>query len=86
MATMEKHGLLRYKDDAGNLYILYPVCTAEDVDGLEEALAGKLDKTGGTVTGTLTAGGALAISGYGTAAPAAAVSNPVAGQLYVQLV
>lgn len=86
MATIEQHGLLRYKDDAGNVHILYPVCTVEDVDGLEDALADKLSNTGGTVTGTLRAGGALAISGYGAAAPETAVSDPVAGQLYVQLV
>ena len=86
MANYKYSGQMIYKDDAGNNYILYPLTQKDCVDGLEDALADKLSNTGGTVTGTLRAGGALAISGYGAAAPETAVSDPVAGQLYVQLV
>ena len=33
---IEKTGALKFKDEAGNVYILYPVTTAEQVEGLEE--------------------------------------------------
>ena len=41
MATTENYGLLTYKDESGNLYLLYPVTKAELVDGLDEALAAR---------------------------------------------
>lgn len=41
MATIEKSGLLKYKDKAGNLYIMRPVTDANNVDGLDALLAGK---------------------------------------------
>ena len=37
MAITEQSGLLTYKDEAGETYLLYPVTKAECVDGLEEA-------------------------------------------------
>lgn len=36
MATKEKSCLLNYVDEYGNMVLLYPVTTAENVDGLEE--------------------------------------------------
>ena len=47
MATTENNGLLTYKDEAGNLHLLYPVTKAELVDGLDEVLEGKVDKVTG---------------------------------------
>lgn len=45
MAVYEKNGLLNYIDDSGNRFILYPVTTTDNVDGLDTALAEKVDKT-----------------------------------------
>lgn len=39
MAVVEKSGLMKYKDEAGNLYLMYPITTTDNVDGLDEALA-----------------------------------------------
>ena len=39
---IEKTGALKFKDEAGNIYILYPVTTAEQVEGLEELLNDKI--------------------------------------------
>lgn len=50
MATYERSGLLTYKDAAGNMYLLYPITKVENVDGLEDALAGKVSKIQGTAT------------------------------------
>lgn len=38
MAVTEQNGLMKYKDKAGNLYILYPITNAENVDGLTELI------------------------------------------------
>ena len=37
MSTIQKGGLLSLKDKNGNLYILYPVTTKENIADLEEA-------------------------------------------------
>ena len=44
MAILEKNGLLKYKDAAGNITILYPVTTKENVDGMEDIDEHLLDK------------------------------------------
>lgn len=41
MAVIENSGLMKYKDKDGNTNIMYPITTMENVDGVEEALAGK---------------------------------------------
>lgn len=43
MAIYEKNGVLNYLDAEGNKNILYPVTKAEDVDGLDEELALKVN-------------------------------------------
>ena len=64
MATTEKKGILTYVDNSGNMTLLYPVTTADAVDGLDEIISeetGKvkstadaaLPKAGGTMTGAL---------------------------------
>lgn len=40
MAVIEKSGLMKYKDEAGNVYLLYPITTMDNVDGMEELLFG----------------------------------------------
>lgn len=39
MPVVEKNGLMKYKDKSGNLYILYPVTNADNIDGLDEVVA-----------------------------------------------
>lgn len=41
MSVIENSGLMKHKDKAGNIYILYPITTLDNVDGVDEALAGK---------------------------------------------
>lgn len=36
MATTEHTGLMTYKDENGNLYLLYPITTKDAVEGLDE--------------------------------------------------
>lgn len=36
MSVIEKSGLLKYKDKSGNLYIMLPITSVDNVDGLEE--------------------------------------------------
>lgn len=43
MATTEKNVLMRGKDSDGNPILYYPITTAENVDGLDEALNTKSD-------------------------------------------
>ena len=47
MAVTENNVLLRSKDSSGNSKLYYPITTAENVDGLEEALSAKVDKIAG---------------------------------------
>lgn len=42
MDTTEHTGLMTYIDENGNHHILYPVTTADAVDGLEEKIADAL--------------------------------------------
>lgn len=42
MAVIEKSGLMKYKDKAGNIYLMYPITNTDNVDGLEEALAAQI--------------------------------------------
>ena len=41
MAVIEKSGILKYKDKAGNTYLMLPITSIDNVEGLENALAGK---------------------------------------------
>lgn len=58
MPTVEKSGLMTLKDAAGNKTLLYPVTKAENVDGLEEMIAGNGfgGKTSNALIGVTTAG------------------------------
>lgn len=38
MAVIEKSGLMKYKDKAGNLYLMLPITNADNVDGLDELI------------------------------------------------
>lgn len=55
MPVVEKNGLMKYKDKAGNLYILYPVTNADNVDGLDEMID-EAKKVGVAVPATSTDG------------------------------
>lgn len=39
MSVIEKNALIRAKDATGDSFLIYPITKAENVDGLEEALA-----------------------------------------------
>lgn len=52
MAVTEQNGLMKYKDKAGNLYILYPITNADNVDGLTELVESKVYPKGVLTTGT----------------------------------
>ena len=41
MATIEKSGFLKYKDKTGNLYIMKLITAADNIEGLDDLLAGK---------------------------------------------
>ncbi len=41
MAVIEKSGILKYKDNAGNVYLMLPITSMDNVEGLEDALAVK---------------------------------------------
>ena len=53
MATYERSPLMTFKDKGGNKYLLYPITKTDCVDGLEEALANKPDKTVPAAAGNL---------------------------------
>lgn len=38
MAVIEKSGLMKYKDKAGNLYLMLPITNTDNVDGLDELI------------------------------------------------
>lgn len=40
MAVVEKSGLMKYKDGAGNTTIMYPITNTDNVDGLEDMVDG----------------------------------------------
>lgn len=52
MAVIEKSGLMKYKDESGNTYLMYPITNTDNIDGLEEALAEK--ETSGAAAQALT--------------------------------
>ena len=45
MATTEHNGLMVYKDESGNLRVLYPVTKADLVDGLDELFEAQTEAT-----------------------------------------
>ena len=45
MAVIEKSGLMEYKDEAGNTYLMYPITNTYNIDSLDEALAEKAAAT-----------------------------------------
>lgn len=55
MPVVEKNSLMKYKDKAGNTYILYPVTNADNVDGLDEMID-EAKKLGTAVAATSTDG------------------------------
>lgn len=55
MPVVEKNGLMKYKDKSGNLYILYPVTNADNIDGLDEMID-EAKKVGVAVPATSTDG------------------------------
>ena len=38
MAVIEQSGLMKYKDQSGNVYLMLPITNADNVDGLEELI------------------------------------------------
>lgn len=38
MAVIEKSGLMKYKDKAGNLYLMLPITSTDNVEGLDELI------------------------------------------------
>lgn len=40
MAVIEKSGLMKYKDEAGNIYLMYPITNTDNVDGLDDMING----------------------------------------------
>lgn len=55
MSTTEKSGLLKYKDKAGNLYIMFPITNVENINGLAE-LVEKAKKLALSIPATSTDG------------------------------
>ena len=45
MSVIVKTGLMKHKDKAGNIYILYPIANMDNVNGIGEALADKANST-----------------------------------------
>ena len=48
MAVIENDALMKFKDSSGNIYLLYPITKADDVDGLREAIRNQGVVTEGT--------------------------------------
>lgn len=61
MATTEHTGLMTYKDENGNLYLLYPITTKDAVEGLDEIEA--LAKNAVPLDGSKAMTGALSVNG-----------------------
>lgn len=57
MAVIQKNGLLHYIDESGNVYVLYPITTLDNVSGTGKLVISEDGKTlktvGGTVIGSL---------------------------------
>ena len=56
MAVSEYEGLMRLRDEAGNIYLMYPITRAELVDGLDDLLDKKSDSTHKHTAADITAG------------------------------
>jgi hypothetical protein len=52
MALIQKNGMLHYIDDSGNVYVLYPITTLENVAGTGKLLLSEDGKTIKTLDGT----------------------------------
>lgn len=52
MAVIQKNGLLQYIDDSGNVYVLYPVTTLDNVSGTGKLLLSDDGKKIKTLDGT----------------------------------
>lgn len=52
MAVIQKNGLLHYIDDSGNVYVLYPITTLDNVSGTGKLLLSEDGKTIKTLDGT----------------------------------
>ena len=49
MATTQVNGLMTYVDESGNRFLLYPVTTVENVDGLEEKVDAMIEDALGVI-------------------------------------
>lgn len=56
MAVSEYEGLMKLRDEAGNIYLMYPITRAELVDGLDDLLDKKSDRTHKHTATDITAG------------------------------
>lgn len=56
MAVSEYEGLMKLRDEAGNIYLMYPITRAELVDGLDDLLDKKSDSTHKHTAADITAG------------------------------
>lgn len=52
MALIQKNGLLHYIDESGNVYVLYPITTLDNVSGTGKLLLSEDGKTIKTLDGT----------------------------------
>ena len=52
MAQNKKNGMLHYIDESGNVYVLYPITTLENVAGTGKLLLSEDGKTIKTLDGT----------------------------------
>lgn len=77
MPLIEKSGLMRYKDDAGNTYLMLPITTAENVDGLDELIdEAKIISTAVAATST---------DGVAYEATVPGITELTAGQAFVMI-
>lgn len=73
MATTERIGLLTSVDDGGNHTLIYPVTTAEAVDGLDEAITEKISESGNSSSSSKNV--TLPVSGWANNKQTLAVSG-----------
>lgn len=77
MPLIEKSGLMRYKDNAGNTYLMFPITTAENVDGLNELIdEAKIISTAVAATST---------DGVAYEATVPGITELTAGQAFVMI-
>lgn len=53
MALIQKNGMLHYIDESGNVYVLYPITTLDNVSGTGKLLLSEDGKTIKTLDGTV---------------------------------